>query len=394
MRRLANRTIAVLDGITREVRLLGEGGELRLSLRGRGRGPGELVSPGILSRHSPYEGPDSLGVLLFDPGLSGLSWVSVGGSVASETFPPRGDLGGVVVYVGGRLLTRRRSTPSSFDPGIDQTGPEASLLVDPWTAAVRTVAEVEVPRTFNFFSSGSLVGLRFPFEVSSAVAVGRDRFWIVGERRSEVWEYDREGQLRRVLRIAGGPRKATRRDLDLFIDVMQRSVSTREAAALWDREIRGLPWMGRLSAFDTLVLDDAGLLWARRYAVDPDAPRPWVVFGEGGRALGTVTLPSGLSVAQIGHDFVLGMWRDTMGVRLVRCHALLRAPSQAEGFPSPPSPPTPQRGPAPRIRSGRALGEAAGVLGTPTVWLNGRLFAGRSLTDFRQAGRDLMRPGG
>ena len=48
----------------------------------------------------------------------------------------------------------------------------------------------------------------------------------------------------------------------------------------------------------------------------------------------------------------------------------------------------------PRIRSGRALGEAAGVLGTPTVWLNGRLFAGRSLTDFRQAGRDLMRRGG
>ena len=48
----------------------------------------------------------------------------------------------------------------------------------------------------------------------------------------------------------------------------------------------------------------------------------------------------------------------------------------------------------PRIRSGRALGEAAGVLGTPSVWLNGRLFAGRSLTDFRQAGRDLMLRGG
>ena len=241
VRRLQDGTIAVLDGITREVRFFGEGGELQHSLGGRGRGPGEFVSPGILSRHSPYEGPDSLGVLLFDPGLSRLSWVSVGGSIESETFPPRGDVGGVVGYVGGRLLTRRRSTPSSFDPGIDQTGPEAFLLVDPWTAAVLTVAEVEVPRTFSFFSFGSLVALRFPFEVSSAVAVGRDRFWIVGERRSEVWEYDREGQLSRVLRIAESPRKATRRDLDLYIDVMQRSVSTREAAAVWDREIRGLP---------------------------------------------------------------------------------------------------------------------------------------------------------
>jgi len=93
------------------------------------------------------------------------------------------------------------------------------------------------------------------------------------------------------------------------------------------------------------VLDDAGLLWARRYAVDPDAPRQWVVFGQDGRALGTVALPSGLSVAQIGNDFVLGMWRDTLGVRLVRRHTLLRAANQAQGFPSPPAPPTPQEGP-------------------------------------------------
>jgi hypothetical protein len=43
-------------------------GELHLSPGGRGGGSGEFASPGILTRHSPYEGPDSLGVLLFDPG--------------------------------------------------------------------------------------------------------------------------------------------------------------------------------------------------------------------------------------------------------------------------------------------------------------------------------------
>lgn len=39
----------------------------------------------------------------------------------------------------------------------------------------------------------------------------------------------------------------------------------------------------------------------------------------------------------------------------------------------------------PRIGLGRTLGETAGIIGTPTVWLNGRGFAGRTLAEFTKA---------
>lgn len=44
----------------------------------------------------------------------------------------------------------------------------------------------------------------------------------------------------------------------------------------------------------------------------------------------------------------------------------------------------------PRITAGRALGERIGVLGTPSVWINGRLYRGeRSFSGFRKAVEDL-----
>lgn len=43
------------------------------------------------------------------------------------------------------------------------------------------------------------------------------------------------------------------------------------------------------------------------------------------------------------------------------------------------------------ILAGRELGKQAGVTGTPTVWVNGGRFRGRSLADFRQTAATLVR---
>jgi protein-disulfide isomerase len=42
-----------------------------------------------------------------------------------------------------------------------------------------------------------------------------------------------------------------------------------------------------------------------------------------------------------------------------------------------------------RIFAGRSLGKRLGVAGTPTVWINGRLFRGRTLESFREEARSL-----
>ena len=48
----------------------------------------------------------------------------------------------------------------------------------------------------------------------------------------------------------------------------------------------------------------------------------WLVFGPNGEGLGSVDMPPGLDVWQIGQGFVLGVWQDEFGVDYVRRHAV------------------------------------------------------------------------
>ena len=68
-------------------------------------------------------------------------------------------------------------------------------------------------------------------------------------------------------------------------------------------------YRNEIPAFDELRTDAAGRLWVRRYQIDSDAPRSWIVFGRQGELLGTVTTPGGLVILQIGADYVLGTRR-------------------------------------------------------------------------------------
>ena len=48
------------------------------------------------------------------------------------------------------------------------------------------------------------------------------------------------------------------------------------------------------------------------------------MFDPRGVMLGSVYLPEGLRVTQIGDDFVLGIWQDEPGVESVRQYALTK----------------------------------------------------------------------
>ena len=56
-----------------------------------------------------------------------------------------------------------------------------------------------------------------------------------------------------------------------------------------------------------------------------DEPRRWSVFDREGRWLGSVETPAGLSVREIGEDYLLGTWKDDVGVEHVRVHRLDRS---------------------------------------------------------------------
>lgn len=83
-----------------------------------------------------------------------------------------------------------------------------------------------------------------------------------------------------------------------------------------------------MPAFQSLLVDDLGWLWAELYRpVETDQPE-WMVFDPEGRAHGILKTPKGLRIYHIGRDFVLGSWRDELDVDHVRRHRLRRNVTQ------------------------------------------------------------------
>jgi hypothetical protein len=72
-----------------------------------------------------------------------------------------------------------------------------------------------------------------------------------------------------------------------------------------------------------LFIDRTGLIWAERAHVDGDL-HTWMVVDLEGRVVAEVTTPPRLTLQEIGLDYVLGVWRDSLDIEHVRMHGLSR----------------------------------------------------------------------
>lgn len=59
------------------------------------------------------------------------------------------------------------------------------------------------------------------------------------------------------------------------------------------------------------------------YPLPTELPR-WAVYGPDGLLVTRVATPPDGSVTHIGADFVLGVWRDDLGVERVRMYRLIK----------------------------------------------------------------------
>ena len=70
-------------------------------------------------------------------------------------------------------------------------------------------------------------------------------------------------------------------------------------------------------AFDALVYGRDGTLWARSWTAD-GAVQQWELFAtSSGRWLGTVAVPAGIDVLEVGADYLLGRTKDADDVEAV-----------------------------------------------------------------------------
>ena len=339
---LRDKRIAVLDRLAGLIRVYSPEGTHIEDLGRTGEGPGEFTAPEGLF---PYRGDSVLvsGYLarrfhLFDhagrfgrravPHMQLSQWYDVldiieRGSIqfASSCCKFRAPL-----TTGAVLLSTPEMIPNSGS-GMKRSSVLVALVPD--TGGVADSVGV--------FSGGRyLPGQRpgglpsaFHFQPSLRIAMGPEGFFVTEGDSYSIRDYDANGRLSRIIRLAREHRPVTEearaaneneiRDRILGFGDRLEGGSPDEVIA----RALSAPYPPHLPTFEWLHVDPDGSIWAgqRRYGAGGDM-NEFFVFAGDGRYLGIVEVPAKLSVLQIGADFILAQFSDDLGVQYVHLYGI------------------------------------------------------------------------
>ena len=308
--------IIVLDGASSELRYYDESGAYRRKVGRRGGGPGESVYPQLV----PSLALDSL--IVFDRRNGRFTVFDLNGRVVRTSGSTR-LIGHALGAVAERVLllqTNMRfrtgegpsSTSAAFFWASTRTGQGESI----GSFAGRSVFQMNMPGTPG-------VQFNVPFDVMPTGAVNSSGLLINDGEGPDILHFDAHGKLREIFRVLRSQRQASAADLDAYTRAQARRLH-RETIEVMKRAHARMQLPKNLPVYQSLLVDRLGWIWAQKYRIDRDAADHWVVFDPTGRARGTVAMPEGLEVHEIGADYILAQWKDDFDVEHVRQYSLSR----------------------------------------------------------------------
>lgn len=321
---LADERILVANGGRLELLLYDRSGRLLRRIGGPGEGPGEFQSLEGLARY----GPDS--VMAVDVRAHRVSFYD-----ASGTF--------------GRSvqLAANSDIPSPFPVGFFADG---SFLATQGSYRLGGAPPVRVERTlqplFRFDPDGRtathlgsfpgpewviapvgpvgasgrrLERRRRPFGLETVYAAADDEFYVGDNETYELRVYASDGTPRRVIRKLTSPLRLDQADIRSFEDsalAAASDLSRDQLRALFDNLP---PPPETYPAYAPEIhVDGERNVWVRESSRPGSSHAAWSVFSAEGALLGSLAMPAGLHVMEIGGDYVLGVERDEMGVEYVK----------------------------------------------------------------------------
>jgi len=301
----------VVDGGSQELRWFDATGQHVRTSGGPGSGPGEFRSPLLVPRFPS----DSL--LVFDRRGQRFTLVASDGS-GERTLAQGQVYGGTPrASVGSRALyTSASGSLCAVNEPCD--GPILARWIDLASDVTDTLG-VRWGRSLRHAEPGRPPLLMLsPFQQRNLAAAGPNGLILEGNPRFELRQFDPDGRLTAIFRVEAPPRYTPDEALDLYVERYEDHAASQKAAY----ELMGLP--EAVPAFQALLVDRLGWIWAELFRADEGQPSAWLVFDERGRARGVVELPKELEVHEIGEDYILGRWTDELGVEYVRRHVLER----------------------------------------------------------------------
>ena len=329
--RLADGGIVVAGADARELRFYDAEGTFVRRAGGPGGGPGEFQTlDGLL----PYRG-DS--VAAWDARSRRLSVFAADGTLGRAVTVR--ELAGISswlrgTFADGSFVVEPAATAEAFlrmQPG-ERRDTAAYLRYTAAGDPSGTVArlpdrEVVVSRDGGVVSQENVL-----FGRDSYLAAAGERAYAGSSDGFRLDVLDPQGRPLASIRRAGEPRPVRRGDLESArAEARRRSeeASARVARITGAPPKAGptpdLPARSTVPAFDALLVDAGGNLWVREHQVSPAESGRWQVFDGEGAWLGTVDTPAGLTLLQVGDDWVLGRARDELDVEYVRLHPLRRS---------------------------------------------------------------------
>lgn len=163
------------------------------------------------------------------------------------------------------------------------------------------------------------------FGLRTARTVSDSIFWVGTGGSYTLDGYDRSGTLvARIRNLSYEPAPVVAGDVELWVEQTIEEMDPGMADHMRPY-FESIPPPEMMPPYDKLLADAEGNLWVERYQRPQESAHVWTVFNAEGRLLGSVEIPGGVTVFEIGSDYVLGRWSDEFDVEQVHLYRLIKS---------------------------------------------------------------------
>lgn len=318
--RLPSGTVVVADGGSQEIRFFGQDGGFLRSAGRAGEGPGEFTGLSALGRDG--EG----GVWAYDFLLRRITWLDGSGDLAavSSLGMEPAMLNAVAPLPDGTFVLKQlwgaEEVSGAGSSGL-RRDPIAVVRFERSGTLADTLGLFPGREIYLFEEDGRGVMGTPPFARNTVVAIRRGRV-VVGDQSSfQLAEFAASGELVRSVRVSEVGKPVGPQEMESFLRQRLADAPPEDHPAI-RRSVEGMPRPETMPAYGGILGDSEGNLWVSEWAMYPETPAGWAVFGEDGVWLGSVAMPPRFLPLDIGPDWVLGVEQDELDVESLALYPL------------------------------------------------------------------------
>jgi len=173
-------------------------------------------------------------------------------------------------------------------------------------------------------SEGGRVVMSAPLFGRNASAAIRGGKLVLGTQETfQIGFYSSSGALEQIARVVNIDLSITASDIaEMKAMALEREPANERAKMAAHLEAMDIP--PTKPAYERLLIDRDGNVWAGNYTLYHDAARDWHVISSRGELLGTVTMPDRFRLLDVRDAEALGVWEDESDVQYIHIYPLVK----------------------------------------------------------------------